>query len=317
MKHFLRAIKLSLANKWTIATLMVNSLLIGVLWGGSITAVYPFVEVVFAGKTIETWLDEEIVKSQTTINDVESELVKIDQRIKQEGRTLELRSLRANNLKRMEAEEKANKLFNSIQPYVTGHVPQTPFGTLLLVMGVVVVMTVIKGGCLVLNTVLVARIANRTGLVMRRQFYSAALRMDQLVIDRKGTAAMMTMLAHNLNLVTAGLTGLYGKGTREPLKMLVCFAIAAWISWKLLLLALLIAPLAGLVVNYLSGHMKRAAQNELGGIAGVLQATMESISALRVVKIYNRERTEKARDSIVMQGRFTIWASSSRSMTHC
>ena len=122
------------------------------------------------------WI-EEIVKSQTTINDVESELVKIDQRIKQEGRTLELRSLQlANNLKRMEAEEKANKLFNSIQPYVTGHVPQTPFGTLLLVMGVVVVMTVIKGGCLVLNTVLVAQIANRTGLVMRRQFYSAALK---------------------------------------------------------------------------------------------------------------------------------------------
>ena len=68
MKHFLRVIKLSLVNKWTIALLMANSLLIGVLWGGSITAIYPFVEVVFSGNTIETWLDAEIEKSgQSTL----------------------------------------------------------------------------------------------------------------------------------------------------------------------------------------------------------------------------------------------------------
>jgi subfamily B ATP-binding cassette protein MsbA len=295
MKHFLRAIKLSLANKWTIALLMVNSLLIGVLWGGSITAVYPFVEVVFAGKTIETWLDEEVEKSKQVIKECSGQLQQIEAEIAEVGRSLELRSQRSNCQKRIEAEKKANRLLSSILPYIRGRAPQTPFGTLVLVMGLLIVLTTIKGACLVLNTVLVSRIANRTGLVMRRQFYSAALRMDQLVIDKKGTAAMMTMLAHNLNLVTAGLTGLYGKGTREPLKMLVCFTIAAWISWKLLLLALLIAPVAALLVNYLSGHMKRAARNELGGVAGVLHATMESISALRVVKIYNRERTEKAR----------------------
>jgi subfamily B ATP-binding cassette protein MsbA len=295
MKYFLRAIRLSLANQWTIAVLMVNSLLIGVLWGGSITAVYPFVEVVFSGKTIESWLDDEIEKSQTKFDELTIECQSLRQQIETEGRTPELRNRLANQTKRQQAEKKANQVFRSIQPYVAGRVPKTPFGTLVLVMSAVIVLTIIKGACLVLNAVLVARVAQRTTLVLRRQFYASAIKMDQLVIDRKGTTAMQTMLVYNLNLVTAGLTGLYGKGTREPLKMLVCFVIAAWISWKLLLLALLIAPLAALLVNYLSGHMKRAARNELGGIAGVLQSTMESLSALRIVRIYNRERTEKAR----------------------
>jgi subfamily B ATP-binding cassette protein MsbA len=295
MHYFLRAIKLSLVNKWTIALLMVNSLLIGVIWGGSISAVYPFVEVVFAGKTVESWLDGEIEKTQASIVRLGDELTIVDQRLIDEGRTIELRSMSANMSRRKEAEEKANQLYRSVRPYVSGRFPKTPFGTLVLVMSLLIVMTAVKGACLVLNSVLVARIAQRTGLVMRRQFYSAALRIDQQVIDRKGTAAVMTMLAHNLNLVTAGLGNLYGKGTREPLKMLVCFSIAALISWKLLLLSLLITPIAALIINFLSRHMKNAAKNELGGIAGVLQATMESISALRVVKIYNRERTEKAR----------------------
>ena len=41
--------------------------------------------------------------------------------------------------------------------------------------------------------------------------------------------------------------------------------------------------------------MREAARKELGGIAGVLQSTMESLSALRTVRIFNRERSEKAR----------------------
>ena len=295
MNHFLRAIRLSLVNKWTIALLMINSLFIGVLWGGSITAIYPFVEVVFAGKTIETWLDDEIDKTVTSMDTLATDLADVEKRIASEGSSLELRSLQSRHATRRAAEVKANAFYLSLKPHIAGRVPKTPFGTLVLLMGTVIVMTILKGICLVINTVMVSRIANRTTLIMRRQFYSAALRMDQQVVERKGTSAMMTMLAHNLNLVTAGLMNLYGKGTREPLKMLVCFVLAAIISWKLLLLSLLITPLAAIVVNYLSGHMKRAAQNELGGIAGVLEATMQSINALRIVKIYNRERTEKAR----------------------
>ena len=295
MKQFLRVIKLSLVNKWTIALLMANSLLIGVLWGGSITAIYPFVEVVFSGNTIETWLDAEIEQSAQSIATLTAERAEITQQIEAEGRNSKLNTLLADHSKRLSAEEKANQLYSSIRPHVAGRVPKTPFGTLVLVMGLLIVMTIIKGICLVLNAVLVARVSQRTALLMRKQFYSSAIKMDQLEIDRKGTSAMQTMLVYNLNLVTAGLTGLYGKGTREPLKMLVCFVIAAMISWKLLLLALLITPLALLVVNRLSIHMRRAAKRELGGITGVLQSTMESLSALRIVRIYNRERTEKAR----------------------
>ena len=209
MKHFLRVIKLSLVNKWTIALLMANSLLIGVLWGGSITAVYPFVEVVFSGNTIETWLAAEIKKSGESIASLNVECAEIRQQIEDEGRTSKLNNLLADRTKRLTAEEKANQLYSSIQPYVAGRVPKTPFGTLVLVMGLLIVMTIIKGFCLILNAVLVARVAQRTALLMRKQFYSAAIKMDQLEIDRKGTSAMQTMLVYNLNLVTAGLTGLY------------------------------------------------------------------------------------------------------------
>ena len=295
MIYLLKAVKLSLVNRWKIAALLINSLIIGVLWGCSISAVYPFVEVVLSNNTIETWLVAEIEKTDNKIIELKDSCADIESRIEQSGDSRELRDELDMHSQRMTAEEKANQLYRAAMPWVKGRVPQTPFGTLVFVMSALIIITIIKGICLILNSVLVAQIAQRTALVMRRKFYSSAVKMDQLVIDKKGTSAMQTMLIYNLNLVTAGLTALYGKGTREPLKMLVCLVIAASISWKLLLLTMVVAPVAGLVINRVSQHMRAAVKNELGGIAGVLQSTMESLSALRTVRIFNRERTEKAR----------------------
>ena len=295
MQHFLKAIKLSFANKWRIAALLLNSLFIGLLWGSSISAIYPFVEVVFSGNTIESWLTVEIEKTSAKLDELQTEQMDLRAKVVANGESTELRNLLNENSHRTMAEEKAKQLYVAILPWVEGWVPQTPFGTLVLVMGVVLVITVIKGVCLIINAVLVAQISQRTVLVMRRKFYSAAVRMDQLAIDRRGTSAMQTMLVYNLNLVNAGLMSLYGKGTREPLKMLVCLVFAAMISWKLLVLSLMVAPLAGFVINKVSVHMREAAQRELGGIAGVLQSTMESLTSLRTVRIFNRERSEKAR----------------------
>ncbi len=274
---------------------MVNSLLIGLLWGCSISAIYPFVEVVLSDNTIETWLVKEIEKTDEKIAELQISIGDVETQIHAFGDSRELRNQLDNQTHRIAAEEKANKLYRTVMPWVEGRVPQTPFGTLAFVLSILIVITIIKGVCLVLNSVLVAQISQRTALVMRRQFYASAVKMDQLVIDQKGTAAMQTMLIYNLNLVTAGLTSLYGKGTREPIKMLVCLVIAATISWKLLLLTMAVAPVAGFVINRVSQHMRIAATRELGGIAGVLQSTMESLSALRTVRIFNRERTEKAR----------------------
>ena len=295
MQHFLKAIKLSFANKWRIAALLLNSLFIGLLWGSSISAIYPFVEVVFSGNTIESWLTVEIEKTSAKLDELQTEQLDLRARVVANGDTTELRNLLDENSHRTMAEEKAKQLYAAILPWIEGRVPQTPFGTLVLVMGVVLLITVIKGICLIINAVLVAQISQRTALVMRRKFYSAAVKMDQLTIDHRGTSAMQTMLVYNLNLVTAGLMSLYGKGTREPLKMLVCLVFAALISWKLLVLSLMVAPLAGFVINKVSVHMREAAQRELGGIAGVLQSTMESLTSLRTVRIFNRERSEKAR----------------------
>ena len=162
-------------------------------------------------------------------------------------------------------------------------------------MGWLLVVTTLKGVFLVISAYLTARVASKTVMDLRRIYYRKALELDQLRIDRLGTSNMMTHLSHNMLMVNGGLKVFYGKCLREPLKLISCLAIAAWISLPLLLLSLMILPAGFLLVRMVSRRMKKSTENEMQGMADVFQTLIETFQKVKTVRIFNRERVERRR----------------------
>jgi ATP-binding cassette subfamily B protein/subfamily B ATP-binding cassette protein MsbA len=297
MTGFWRAIKESMRYKWSLAASVVNALLIGLLWGVSITAVYPFVEIVLQGKTVSTWFDDQVDHARQVVDKADKEVAELQRRVAAAdgAEAARLRRQVASAESAKATDEKWLAFFKGAQPWVRRHAPSSAFSALLLVMGLLVLATIIKGICLVLETLLVARVANRTVMDMRRQFYRAALEMDQRTLDGHGTSSLMSQIVHNTDLIGQGLSTLYGTSVREPLKMLACLVSAAFISWQLLLLSLVVAPLGGLLVHFLATRTKRVAMKECKGMAGLLETILETLGGIKTVKIYNREATERRR----------------------
>lgn len=298
MFHFLRPILLATRYRWSIVGSVLTSLVIGVLWGGSITAVYPLVEVVFNGQTVQSWLEQDISDRNQRIVELNQKVASTDLQLAKVGNETSHAQLLRTREKlqwQIELEERARHLEQRLQPRFEALLPDTPFGTLVLLMAVLIVATAVKGACLVANAVLVARIANKTVLDMRRIFYCSTLRFDQARFDAKGTSNIMTQLTHNVNLVGAGLRSLFGQSIREPIKMFACLAAAAFICWKLLVLSLLVAPLGAFCIHGVSRQMKRAARREMGGMAAVFKTLMQAIEGIKVVRAYNAERRERHR----------------------
>jgi len=288
---------LSLRYKWTLLLSVLSALLIAFVWGASISTVYPVVEVVFEGETIRTWLDEAIAAADAEAGRLRKEIEGL--RVQQEKADPEQRGPLAARIAlrqgRLQTQEKKREYYVSLRPAVEKWAPHTPFGTLVLVIALLLAATLVKGACLVLQVVLVARIAAATVLDMRRMFFREVLRMDQSRIDKIGTNRLMTMFSHNVNLVQAGLTGIYGKSIREPLKILACLLVACMISWPLLLLSLLIAPFAAYLIHYLAQRMKHAAGREIQGFAAVFQTLLETLGGIKLIKIFTRQRKERRR----------------------
>src|SRR5262245_22762196 len=77
MNGFLRVFLLALRYRFTLAGLIITALLVGVLWGGNIAVVYPFIEVIVYGKTVPEWtrtgIDgqrQKILETQALIDDL-------------------------------------------------------------------------------------------------------------------------------------------------------------------------------------------------------------------------------------------------------
>ena len=73
MSNFLRVVRYSLRYRFTFVGAVVCALAVGVLWGGNIGAVFPFVEVVFRGQSLQEWVDTEIVKAEDNLGEIDEQ----------------------------------------------------------------------------------------------------------------------------------------------------------------------------------------------------------------------------------------------------
>ena len=164
MNYFWKAIKLSFRYKWTIVLSIINAAVIAALWGATISTIYPFMEVVFDGKTLHTWVDGNLKNAQNDVKRLHTEIdglrAGLDQLDAAERSTCV--SQIAVREARLSVQQKSAEWWQHVKPYVDRWGPTTPFGTLLLVIGGLIVGTIIKGFCLVMGVVLVARISSGT-----------------------------------------------------------------------------------------------------------------------------------------------------------
>ena len=297
MKSFLKAIFLSFRYKWTIAAAILCSMLIASLWAASITTVFPVVKIVLEGETAQSWIATEIEQAETSRNAVVGEIEQMKKELAsasvEEGRTLNRKiDLR---MDRLNAENSAIERFEYLQPIVAKYAPDSPFMTLVWAMVWLLATTILKGIVLVFSAILVARVANRTVMDLRRIYYRKALELDQRRIEKLGTSNMMVHLSSNMIMVSGGLQVFYGKSIREPLKMVTCLIGAALISLPLLLISLVVVPAGAFLIHSVAHRMKHATKKEIAGMAEVYQTLIETFSSLKTVRIFNRESTERRR----------------------
>ncbi len=298
MNPFFKAVLLSLRYKWSIIGAVGCAVMISLLWSMSITTIFPIVKIVVQDETAITWVASEIKEGNLTVANVNREVAElmceIDAAPPDEARKLGLKL----NMKkdRLKSEIKRVAYYkDSIQPIVNKYAPTSAFETLVWSISFLLVVSILKGFFLVGSAYLTARVASKTVMDLRRIYYRKALELDQRRIDRIGTSNIMTHLSHNMLMVNGGLRMFYGKCIREPMKMITCLICAAFISLPLLLVSLVMVPGGALLVRSVSRRMKKSTQSEMKGMSEVFQSLIETFHAVKTVRIFNRERTERGR----------------------
>jgi len=297
MKNFSRVVRLAFRYRLTFVFSVLCALGVAFLWGANIGAVYPFVEVAFRGESLQTWVKDEIAKSQQTIVEKTEEAERHQALLAKtppKGRkAVEVKISLAQS--RVEAEQKAVQRYRWVKPYIDGYLPDDPFKTLALITGLLLLGTIVKDIFLIGNNVLVARLAQLATFDLRKLFYRRTLRMDLAAFDGQSTADLMSRFTHDMENVAVGLIALFGKLVREPLKMMACLIGAGIICWRLLVLSLLIAPLAAFLIRWLAKTLKRANRRAMEEMAQIYSTLEETFHGIKIVKAFTNESQERKR----------------------
>ena len=292
--NFGRAVRMAIRYKCTFAASIVCALVVAVLWGGNIGTLYPIVEVAFQGKSPQQWIDTRIESSRQTIA---KESAKLEQFRREASASAAKEEALAGPIAlaegRLAAEETALKTYGALKPYVEAYLPGDPFRTVVLVVVLLLVGTVVKDVFLIANNILVSRLAQLATFDLRKLFYRRTLRMDLATFSEDGTADLMSRFTNDMNQVASGLEALFGKLIREPLKMIACLIGAGFICWRLLLLSLVVAPLAGYLVRWLARSLKRANRRAMEEMAVIYTTLEETFRSIKIVKAFTNERQER------------------------
>ncbi|MGA2798207.1 MAG: ABC transporter ATP-binding protein [Thermoguttaceae bacterium] len=295
--NFFKVIRMAIHYRWTFFCSIVCALIVAAFWGCNISAVYPIVEVTFQSESPQKWINRQIAETQKTAAEKTAEIAALEKELpgaapdRQQviNRQIDLAQTR------LEAEEKAQSHYVRLKPYIDKYLPEKPFKFMAVIIGLFLVGTVLKDVFLVTNSILVARMAQFAAFDLRKLFYRRTLRLDLATFNDEGTSDLLSRFTNDMNQVSSGVETLFGKSIVEPLKMAACLIGAAWISWKLLIVSMLIAPVAGYTVRWLARSLKRANRRAMEEMATIYTTLEETFRNIKIVKAFTNERQERRR----------------------
>lgn len=297
MHSFFRVVRSALRYRYSLAAAALCSLAIGALWGANIGTLYPFVEIVFKGESLQETLDRRIA---TTEEHRQALTAKLEQK--------QALAEEPGGKQRTELQDEIQALRNEIvladrtlatsrryEPWLDKYFPSDPFRSLVVVIGLLLLGTVFKSVLLMANIALIARVVHLTMADLQNTFFSRMLRRDLATFQQQASSGFVGHFVNEMRLVSAGLEAFFGSAVREPLKMVACLVGAAMISWQLLVLSMLCAPVGLLLLRLLSKTVKRATHHSLNLMAEQIRRLTESHGGFMTVKAFTLERKERSR----------------------
>ena len=250
MKNFGRALRLAAAYRWRLVGSLAAALMVALLWGGNLTAIFPCIEIVLKGRSAAEWAEDQIDYAETIKTKSEQQIVELRAQLPgtTEGQREEIEDDIQTALNRIDAENAAAARFRNMLPYLREYLPDDPFNTLVLILSIILLGTLLKAIFLIISQVMVAWLSGQASLELREQFYQRTLEMDIATLGKQGTGDLMNRFTQNIGKVSGGINNFLGRTIREPLKIAVCVVGATWVCWRLLLLTLIVAPIAGVVI---------------------------------------------------------------------
>ena len=130
---------------------------------------------------------------------------------------------------------------------------------------------------------------------LRTRLFDHLRRLSMSFYTGRRKGGVINVMVSDVQVVQESVIGTVQNMVSDPVQMVLILCSLFVISWELTLFTIIVLPLTGLFINFISKSLKKRArrgQERLGLLISVLD---EFISGIRIVKAFGAERFERAK----------------------
>lgn len=175
-------------------------------------------------------------------------------------------------------------------------IPQNDwFRAWMIISGLLFGFTVCKGIAEYFSSYLMAKIGQSAILRLRQELYDHLLNQSATFFENHRTNFLVSRLVVNCSAIELAVSANLRDVLRESFLLVFFFAAAFYFNWRLMLGALIIAPIIAFLTTQFSRRLRHLAQESVEGNKALTDTAQEAIANHQIVKAYVAEARENGR----------------------
>ena len=192
--------------------------------------------------------------------------------------------------------EDSPSLNQKIKIIVNGFVlRKTNVETLEILCIVIVTIFVFKNVFLYFKNLTMSYVQLRIVTKLRNRLYDHIQSLSLSYFQRRKSGDLSSVIINDVQSLNQSIGTTFQKIIVEPINILAFTVLLFIISWKLMLVALLIIPLSQFVIHIIGKSIRRKARRNTRQIGGILSIITENFSSIRILKAFAVEKYESNR----------------------
>jgi subfamily B ATP-binding cassette protein MsbA len=159
----------------------------------------------------------------------------------------------------------------------------------------VVAVYLVKGVLSFTHNFQMSYIGNATVTRLRDQLFASIQRQPLSFFDGEATGVLMSRLTYDVNLLQDSVTRVVTSFFKDTFTVIGLSAVIFYREWRLAIMAMVVFPLAVLIIVYLGKRVRRISHATQVANAHLYTVLQESLIGQRIVKAFAREGYEEQR----------------------
>ena len=167
--------------------------------------------------------------------------------------------------------------------------------TLKVLCFAIIFIFILKNIFLYLKNLSMSYVQLRIVTQFRNRLYAHLQKMSLAFFYRKRSGDLSSIIMNDVGALRQSIGVAFQKIIVEPINIFTIAILLFIISWKLMLIALLIIPFSQLIMQTIGNSIRRKARRNTKQIGGILSIITETLTSIRIIKAFAMGEKEKER----------------------